>query len=92
MASQDPQAGNSEPEKPIILAGQPVGWAGMAKDVREFDQEEVRQGKEDVDTLLVFVSARVTIPCACHISNLSYPHAGRSLLRGSCLLSGRSLS
>lgn len=28
----------------------------MAKEVRDFDEEKVRNSKEDIDTLLVFVS------------------------------------
>lgn len=32
----------------------------MAKEVREFDEEKVRSCKEDIDTLLVFVSLRVS--------------------------------
>ena len=43
MASQDQQTDNSGSEKAFVLAGQPVGWAGMAKDVREYDQEEIRR-------------------------------------------------
>lgn len=33
----------------------------MAKEVREFDEEKVRSCKEDIDTLLVFVSLRVSL-------------------------------
>lgn len=91
MASQNSQAGNSESEKAYVLAGQPVGWAGMAKDVREFDQEEVKQGKEDVDTLLVFVSTCAVTLFVRSVSNLHYTHIGWSLLRCSCLFPGRSL-
>ena len=36
--------------------GQSTGWAAMSKDVREFDEEKVQSCKDDVDTLLVFVS------------------------------------
>ena len=34
-----------------------TGWAAMAKTVRDFDEEKIRDCKEDIDTLLVFVSA-----------------------------------
>lgn len=30
----------------------------MAREVRDFDEEKVRSSKEDVDTLLVFVSTQ----------------------------------
>lgn len=33
-----------------------TGWAAMAKTVRDFDEEKIRDCKEDIDTLLVFVS------------------------------------
>ncbi len=36
--------------------GQSTGWAAMSKDIREFDEEKVQSCKDDVDTLLVFVS------------------------------------
>lgn len=31
-------------------------WQTMAKTVREVDEEKVKDSKEDIDTLLVFVS------------------------------------
>ena len=45
-----------EPEVKYVLSGQPTGWWAAAKDVREFDVEKVQSCKEDIDTLLVFVS------------------------------------
>lgn len=39
----------------LVLAGQPTGWTAMAHAVRNFDEEKVKDCKEDVDTLLVFV-------------------------------------
>ena len=45
-----------EPEVKYVLSGQPTGWWAAAKDVREFDVERVTSCKEDIDTLLVFVS------------------------------------
>ena len=45
-----------EPEVKYVLSGQPTGWWAAAKDVREFDVEKVTSCKEDIDTLLVFVS------------------------------------
>ena len=40
-----------------VLSGQPTGWAAMAKVVRKFDEEKVHNCKEDIDTLLVFISS-----------------------------------
>ncbi|KAI0758592.1 hypothetical protein BC629DRAFT_1109790 [Irpex lacteus] len=37
-----------------VLSGQPTGWAAMATKVREFDEERIKDTKEDMDTLLVF--------------------------------------
>ena len=45
-----------EPDIKYILSGQPTGWWAAAKDVREFDIEKVQSCREDIDTLLVFVS------------------------------------
>ncbi|KAI0776397.1 hypothetical protein BC629DRAFT_1290587, partial [Irpex lacteus] len=36
------------------VPGQQAGWSAMAKVVRDFDEEKVRDCKEDIDTLLVF--------------------------------------
>lgn len=46
--------------------GQSTGWAAMSKDVREFDEEKVQSCKDDVDTLLVFVST--PLPLAAFFS------------------------
>ncbi|KAI0729093.1 hypothetical protein BC629DRAFT_1302806, partial [Irpex lacteus] len=60
MTSESPlSAGNIEASKPepevrYVLSGQPTGWAAMGKEVREFDEEKIRNSKEDIDTLLVF--------------------------------------
>ena len=34
-----------------------TGWPAMAHNVREVDEQKVRGHKEDIDTILVFVSA-----------------------------------
>ena len=39
-----------------VLSGQPTGWAAMAETVGAYDEEKVKDTKEDIDTLLVFVS------------------------------------
>ena len=33
-----------------------TGWAAMARTIRDIDEERIRDVKEDIDTLLVFVS------------------------------------
>ncbi|KAI0759638.1 hypothetical protein BC629DRAFT_1295315, partial [Irpex lacteus] len=43
-----------EKKTQLVLAGQPTGWTAMAHAVRNFDEEKVKDCKEDVDTLLVF--------------------------------------
>jgi hypothetical protein len=47
---------HSSPDVRYILAGQPTGWAAMAQTVRAYDEDKVKDSKEDIDTLLVFVS------------------------------------
>ena len=37
-----------------------LGWQTMAKTVRETDEEKIRDTKEDIDTLLVFVRLPIT--------------------------------
>ena len=41
-----------------VEVSQPTGWQTMAKTVREVDEDKVKDCKEDIDTLLVFVSHR----------------------------------
>lgn len=45
----------SSPVK-YVLSGQPTGWSAMAQVVRGFDVEKIDDFKDDIDTLLVFVS------------------------------------
>jgi hypothetical protein len=49
-------APDPSPDVRYVLAGQPTGWAAMAETVRAYDEEKVKDTKEDIDTLLVFVS------------------------------------
>jgi hypothetical protein len=39
----------------VTQPSRPGGWSEMVKIVREFDEEKVKDCKEDIDTLLVFV-------------------------------------
>ena len=68
-----------EPETKYVLSGQPTGWAAMSKEVREFDEEKIQNSKDDVDTLLVFVS----IPLRYHYALLTHneSYTGWSILR-----------
>ena len=45
------------------------GWLSMAKIVRDYDEEKVKDCKEDIDTLLVFVSQTTITPTHMTISN-----------------------
>jgi hypothetical protein len=47
----------SSPDVRYVLSGQPTGWAAMAQTVRAYDEDKVKDAKEDIDTLLVFVSS-----------------------------------
>ena len=38
------------------------GWQTMAKTAREVDEDKVKDCKEDIDTLLVFVSCQSSFP------------------------------
>ena len=38
--------------------GQPEGWAAVEHTFRDYDEQRVKDCKEDIDTLLTFVSAR----------------------------------
>ena len=38
-----------------VSVGGPTGWAGIAKTIRDVDEDKIKDYKEDIDTLLVFV-------------------------------------
>lgn len=64
----------SEPTQPdrkeaIPTQSPPAVWATIANEAREFDQDNVKRGKGDVDTLLVFVSSSPTVSTD-RVSNL----------------------
>ncbi|KAI0688607.1 hypothetical protein BC835DRAFT_302945 [Cytidiella melzeri] len=65
-----------------VLSGQPTGWSAMAKLIREYDEDKVRDCKEDIDTLLVFAglfSAVLTAFLLESYQNLSEDTAKESL-------------
>ena len=39
---------------PMVMSGA-TGWGAMARTVRDIDEDKIRDCKEDIDTLLVFV-------------------------------------
>lgn len=49
---------SSSDKTQYVISGQATGWSAMAQHVRDFDEEKLRDCKEDIDTLLVFVSER----------------------------------
>ena len=56
MSSDDAGVGYTQgKDVKYVRSGQPTGWAAMAKEVRDFDEEKVKSCKEDIDTLMVFV-------------------------------------
>lgn len=65
----EPVATLSEEPIKYVLSGQPTGWAAMAQVMRDFDQERLEDCKDDMDTLLVFVS---TTP----LFTLQFAHCG----------------
>lgn len=48
----------------LATSGQLVGWAAVEKAVRESDEQQVQDCKEDIDTLLTFVSSVVRLMIA----------------------------
>ncbi|KAJ3551249.1 hypothetical protein NM688_g4812 [Phlebia brevispora] len=45
---------DSEENVRYVVAGNPTGWAAMAKTIRDVDEDKIKDCKEDIDTLLVF--------------------------------------
>ena len=45
----------------VHIIGQATGWAAMAEDIRNYDDDRVKECREDIDTLMTFVSAVVTV-------------------------------
>lgn len=78
----DLQEGSPKIKTQYVLSGQPTGWAAMAKIVRDFDEEQLQNYKEDMDTLLVFVSGIALVHAVTYLSKLLYGMLGRSVLCG----------
>lgn len=46
-----------KPEPGYVPYGQPTGWAAIAENIRKYDEDKVKDSKEDIDTLMTFVSS-----------------------------------
>lgn len=56
-----------------VSAGQPTGWAAVEKALMDFDRQEIGAYKEDIDSLLTFVStARISHSTFLAADRLSY--------------------
>lgn len=59
--------------QPFAATGQGVGWAAVERAVRDFDDQLVQDCKEDIDTLLTFVSKhRLDLVSICELYSLHY--------------------
>jgi hypothetical protein len=46
---------------PPVLPNQPTGWAAMAENMRAYDEDRVKDVKEDIDSLFIFVRLSCTL-------------------------------
>jgi hypothetical protein len=79
----------STPDVPLVqVAGQPTGWAAMATDIRKYDEDKIKDCRDDIDTLMTFVSGGMS-----YASNplVMLEPAGRIVLRCHHSVSGRIL-
>jgi hydroxypyruvate isomerase len=40
---------------PLALPNQPTGWVAMAERMRAYDEDKIKDVKEDIDSLFIFV-------------------------------------
>ena len=66
-----PKGEDAESNVRYVLSGQPTGWAAMAAHMREYDEEKVKNTKEDIDTLLTFVSTHCLALLRCYLQIVS---------------------
>ncbi len=52
---QTKDSSTTESNVRYVLSGQPTGWTAMAQAMRDYDEDKVKDTKEDIDTLLTFV-------------------------------------
>ena len=58
-SSSPPEKGDGSPStavQTVHIIGQATGWAAMAEDIRNYDDDRVRECRDDIDTLMTFVS------------------------------------
>ena len=75
---------------PEISEGTESGWTVVARSVQEIDHEKIKGYKEDIDSILVFVSMIIVVIVSA--SHLMWPSSGRSIFRGPLCTSRRVLS
>jgi hypothetical protein len=46
---------NENYEAPPLPSGQPTGWSAMADRMRAYDEDRIKDVKEDIDSLFIFV-------------------------------------
>jgi hypothetical protein len=51
-----PESSNETLELSYARSGQPTGWAAIAERMREYDEDKIKDVKEDMDGLFIFVS------------------------------------
>ncbi|KAI0769255.1 hypothetical protein BC629DRAFT_1292241, partial [Irpex lacteus] len=51
---QTKDSSTTESNVRYVLSGQPTGWTAMAQAMRDYDEDKVKDTKEDIDTLLTF--------------------------------------
>jgi hypothetical protein len=60
LSAMEPNKSQSDDSGPsrqasFIISGQPTGWAAMAETMRAYDEDKVKDVKEDMDGLFIFV-------------------------------------
>lgn len=74
----------------VLIEPDRTGWARISDMVHKYDEDRIKDVKEDIDTLLVFVSRFIPTPC-CVLHRLTYRFLGGSLLRRFDRFPGRDL-
>lgn len=82
---------NEERNVRYVQAASRATWEGMAKTVREVDEAKVGDCKDDIDTLLVFVSITRTSVLFIRVLQALTRPPGRFVLRGVVRVSHRDL-
>jgi hypothetical protein len=53
--SKLPNETPASPGPPLAPPNQPTGWAAMAEKMRAYDEDKIKDVKEDIDSLFIFV-------------------------------------